>query len=632
MLFLVTLFVLFLAASSVSAKPYRARSYVQPNPRLDLDGVPRILPDHDVSLLVPEGETRAREIAEQEGFVFVGQIVENYYKFRRPKNQTDTPHNLRDLGMHYQDLLPVRRVLRAHPVNADPVLISDRGYENQWHLHGRTQWSTYYPVNFDAPGAWTQRATGKGVRIAVVDDGLDYNHKDISPNYDAKCSHSFTKTGAASADPMPGSGDYHGTACAGLAGAAKDGSVCGVGMAYDATLCGLQLLPRGTMPTDADEAEALAYLTTGTHYISVKSNSWGPPDNGKTLGYVGPLTQRALYNFSTSGRNGLGGVIVWAGGNGAGTEKLDQSNLDGFCNSVHTICVAAVQNDGHVAYYSEPGFCILVTAPSSGGDVALYTSLVSTSNVACTNTMSGTSGACPQVAGLAALILQANPTLGERDVRAIMVQSAQERMDHEVTTARSLGNDESKNHPARAIKALGTSTSEEFGWIVNGANMSYSPLFGFGLPNASRAVQLATHWTNLPANSIYSISYAIPDSAKTIHPNDVGVFTVIVPMRDSLPVYNIEDVELDVSLDFGVGSGQMKDIDHISLTSPDNTMSTMLYRNRHTSKSLLWTFSSVAHRGEHPSGTWTVKIRNKGRDTTTVNHLSIHLHGHGRVD
>lgn len=597
LIFLTILLFLSVEINGSRSTVYRQRYHMNPSPRFNLNNEEIKLPEQEVSLKVPEGESRAKEIAQENGFTYEGRIVEDYFKFKRSWEKENEPHNLRDAGLHFQELVPQKRVLKR-PANLDPTDISDRGYENQWHLHGRTQWGSYYPVNLVVPEAWAQHATGKNVRIGIVDDGLDHDHKDIEPNYDAKCSHSFTKRGTEANDPMPGPDDKHGTACAGLAGGAADGSTCGVGVAYDATLCGLQLLPHGAMPTDADEAAAMIAHTDGAHMISVKSNSWGPPDTGRILGYVGPLTQRAIYNFTISGRNGLGGVITWAGGNGA--QSRDQANLDGFCNSLYTICVSAVGNDGYVAYYSEPGFCILVTAPSSGADVALFSDYSSSSHNQCTNDMGGTSGACPQIAGLVALIIQANPRLTERDVRAILVESSQTRLDNEVRSATQAGLDPNGHHEFRAIKPLGTKTESEYGWIINGAGLAYSPLYGYGLPNASHCVDLAKHWTNLPPSDTYSTDINIPHSTMKLEANNIALYHVQVPISETLSVYNLEQVELDVSLDFGA-HGSMRDIDHISLQSPDGTMSRLLYSNAHSRSSLDWTFMSEAHRGEHPS-------------------------------
>lgn len=94
-------------------------------------------------------------------------------------------------------------------------------------------------------------------------------------------------------DPMPrDNGDNkHGTRCAGEVAAVAFNNVCGVGIAFNASIGGVRMLD-GTV-NDAVEARA---LSLNPDHIDIYSASWGPEDDGKTVDGPGPLAKRAFIN------------------------------------------------------------------------------------------------------------------------------------------------------------------------------------------------------------------------------------------------------------------------------------------------------------------------------------------------
>jgi kexin len=96
---------------------------------------------------------------------------------------------------------------------------------------------------------------------------------------------------------------------------------------------------------------------------SIMSCSWGPTDDGRRLEAPGPLAKLAMMEAVKSGRNGLGTIFVWAGGNGR--RNGDNCNYDGYANSRYTITVGAVGYDNVQSWYSESCSAMMVVAPSS---------------------------------------------------------------------------------------------------------------------------------------------------------------------------------------------------------------------------------------------------------------------------
>jgi kexin len=295
------------------------------------------------------------------------------------------------------------------------------------------------PYSIHPTALWQQSITGNGVQIAIVDDGLQHNNPDLkvhiflspfrrslflrapdaellflfsrsafppppprpSPpphnqsNYNADGSYDFNYHNSS---PDPSSRDHHGTESAGVAGAASN-SVCGVGVAPEARLAGVKLLARVT--SDADEASALSYKS---QLNMIYSNSWGPSDSGTVVEGPGSLLQRAFKQVTSEGRGGLGGVYVWAGGNGRGSG--DNCNCDGYVNSVYTLPVGAYTDRGTQASYSESCSALFASMPSSGGRHGITTTDLMSSSSTCTGSFGGTSAAAPMASGAVALMLQ----------------------------------------------------------------------------------------------------------------------------------------------------------------------------------------------------------------------------------
>ena len=441
---------------------------------------------------------------------------------------------------------------------------NDTLYTSQWHLQNTGQGGGKIGIDANVIDAW-QTFTGAGVRVGIVDDGLQILHPDLSPNVatNALIHHDWNDT--TPNDPSPGVNNAHGTSCGGVA-AAKGGNSLGVtGVAPDASLVGLRLIAAAT--SDRMEAEAFGWQGS---LVEIKSNSWGPADDGRTIAGPGTLASAALQSAVSTGRGGKGTVFLWAAGNGY---SYDNSNYDGYANSIYTIAISAISNQGSASYYSERGGNIALSAPSNGGSLGITTTdltgVSGYSGTDYTSSFGGTSSACPLVAGVAALILQANPSLSWRDVKEILMRSA---------TPLDTGNTT---------------------WVNNGAGIAFSSQYGAGMVNASSAVEMAQDWENLlPLRSTTANGGAfilgVPDN------NSAGVLRPITINDD----FRVESVAVTLSA-LHLWRGDLV----ASLISPSGTevsLTTLRYDSADHWSNVV--FTSPHFLGERSKGTWQVRV------------------------
>lgn len=483
-------------------------------------------------------------------------------------------------GVRSADVLLARqRVKRSTPT--DPL------FPQQWHFRNTSQGGGALWIDANLSAAW-ESYRGGGVTIAILDDGVQYTHPDLAPNYNASIDYDFNSSDD---DPSPVNlvWDDHGTSCAGVAAARGNNGLGGCGAAYEATLTGFRLV--GTESTDQDEGDAFALHND---LIQIKSNSWGVSDDGETLEGPGMLAAAALANGTASGRGGLGTIYVFAGGNGL--DLADNSNYDGYANSIHTIAVGAVNDFGFQSYYSERGANLHVCAPSNGGqhnEGIVTTDLIGTSgsntnstgaddlgDPSYTRNFGGTSSSAPLVSGVCALILQANPNLGWRDVQEILMRSA--RQVHH----------------------------SDPDWITNGAGLHFNHKYGAGLVDAQASVKLAENWVDLGAQTFTQVSQTglsatIPDASA------VGVTRTFNVARADL---RVEHVTLTISS----AHARRGDLE-ITLTSPAGTASRLAEQHFDPNANYSgWTFSSVRHWGETAAGDWTLTVRDRQSGTVGV--------------
>lgn len=491
---------------------------------------------------------------------------------------------------------------------------NDAYFANQWHLLNTGQNGGLAGNDINVAPWWNFAAgthQGAGVNIGVVDDGLQWQHPDLTANYKASLSYDFNYSDA---DPTPDlADDMHGTSVAGVAAGVGNNGIGMTGVAPKAGLAGIRLISAAA--SDALEAQALTYHFNGASAadtVHIYSNSWGPSDDGATLEAPGAAVKAAFANATTNGRGGKGSIYVWAAGNG-GENEADNSNFDGYANSRYVIAVAASTNTGTRSYYSERGSNVFVNAPSSGtaASSGIYTTDrtgtagYNTTGTAdgdpfadtnYTSTFGGTSSAAPVVSGVVALMLEANPNLGWRDVKHILARTS------------------TKIDPANGS------------WKTNAAGFSHSEIYGFGRVNAAAAATMAATWTNVgpelkaTANSTRTTALAIPDGTGTTGAAPGASVSDSILVTAQLVLETIE-VTVNATHTYRGDLG-------ITLTSPSGVVSALATPRDDSGDNYSWTFTTVRDWGELAAGLWTLSLRDYyGSDTGRLNSWSMAMYG-----
>ncbi len=487
--------------------------------------------------------------------------------------------------------LALSETLRNDPsvLSAEPLLArkhqkknvpNDPQFTNQWHLVNSGQNGGTVGVDINVSNVWNTYQ-GFNIVIGIIDDGLLATHEDLSNNVNTALGKDWVD---GDNDPSPelAYDDTHGTPCAGVSAARGNNGVGISGSAPRATLVSLRLISNERSVTDSDEAGAFAHSNA---LIRIKSNSWGPSDDGETLEGPGTLASAALKSGAESGT-----LFFWAGGNGW-TNTYDEfvgdnANYDGYANSIYTIAIGAVSDQGSQTDYGEPGACLVVSAPSSSDGRQGITTTSANGNYE--SDFGGTSSATPLAAGVGALMLEANSNLGWRDVQEILMTSARK-------------NDASDSE-----------------WTNNAAGFHINHKYGAGLIDAEAVVDLSKTGTHLGTHT--NISYSLTNLNQAIPDNDTTGITNTFSITQN---FRVEHVTLTTEITHTYRS----DVE-IWLTSPSGTKSQMAWRNNDPAANLNWTFSTVRNWGETSSGEWIVNVLdNWAGDTGTVNALTLTLYG-----
>ena len=320
---------------------------------------------------------------------------------------------------------------------------NDPMFADQWALNNAGQNGGKQKADIGALQAWAKTTGSKKVVIAVLDTGVDYTHNDLVTNIwmrpDSLPAYKDDDLGTINdqygfnaddnqSDPMDDNG--HGTHCAGVIGAEGDNDEGIAGINWNVEIMPLKFLGRSGSGTTKNAIESINYAVerkkAGVN-IRVISASWGSTAYSKAL-------EDAI---RAAGEQGI--LFVAAAGND-GTSNDKRPHYPSNYDLPNVISVAALDRSDNLASFSNFGVkTVHIAAP--GKDI-LSTWLKDSYREA-----SGTSMATPQVAGVAGLILAAEPN--------ITVEKLRERLLKSVDKLDSLSGKVESGGRLNAAKALG---------------------------------------------------------------------------------------------------------------------------------------------------------------------------------
>ncbi|MEM7581494.1 MAG: S8 family serine peptidase [Cyanobacteria bacterium P01_A01_bin.80] len=491
---------------------------------------------------------------------------------------------------------------------------SDPLFLYQWHLRNTTPGL----LDLNVVDVWNDY-TGAGIHVAVIDDGVQRTHPDLNDNYSTARDWDFEDNDT-NASPV-NYNDNHGTAVAGIIGAEAGNGIGGVGVAYGSTIFGFRLSSLDNVTDAINNASGLQQVGGVNREADVVNMSIGTRSEyffDASLNLDLTALNTAIDNAAILGRDGLGTILVKAAGNNRLKKNQDgffvdinqDTNASSWNANKHTISVAAVNQNGYVSSYSTHGASVLVSAFGTPGEVVTTdrTGFRGYSYRDYRFDFNGTSAAAPMVSGVVALMLEANPDLGWRDVQEILAYSA-----------RHVGTD----------IGYGINYFEEYAWSFNGADnwngggLHFSNDYGFGLVDAKAAVRLAETWgSNSQTSTNDKLSFESRSGSIVVPDGNANGFNFLIN-EDSSNIL-IEHFELQMNFD----TTYTGDVE-ITVTSPSGTTSTLIDNSgRGTDFDGNWTFTSNAFRGEESSGIWTVNVVDTvNGNTLTVNNLSIYSWG-----
>ena len=383
------------------------------------------------------------------------------------------------------------------PQTNDPFFNSQWSIKNQGYLGGSND------ADMDVEEAQSH-STGQGIKVAVIDEGVDLTHPDLSSNlltgYDAT-------DGNLNGGPNKTNNDAHGTACAGIIASIANNTKGTVGIAYNTKIIPVRVGYSNGLPFSDPNRTWITnnnWLANGINWAvqngaDILSNSWGG-------GSPSTAITNAINNAVNYGRtNNKGCTVLFSSGNyntnvaypaslpnviavGASSmcdeRKSSTSNATQLLGSSTQPDANGTSCDGEFWWGSNFGNEIDIVAPG----VKIYTTDISGVNGYSVgdykSDFNGTSSACPNAAGVAALVLSVNPNFTQAQVREILE-----------TTTDKIGN-----------------TPYNVTFQNYGATQTWNNQVGYGRLNAFSAVQKAINYDNYNSHYITGPTQITPGS------------------------------------------------------------------------------------------------------------------------
>ncbi len=544
---------------------------------------------------------------------------------------------------------------------------NDEFFDNLWGLHNEGQSSgSKAGADIDALRAWETTTGSYEIAVGVIDTGIDFNHPDlvdnmwVNPNEIPGDGIDNDNNGYVDdihgIAPYENSGDpmdthSHGTHVAGTIGATGNNGIGVTGVNHKVSLIACKFIKPSGGGSISDAIKCLDYFIdlkqAGTD-VRLTNNSWGGGSRSEAM--VAAL-QRS---------HDAGMLFVSSAGN-LGDDNDEVAHYPSSYDNVDSIlAVAATTSGDYKSGFSNYGKqSVDVGAPGSG--------IYSTMPGGRYGNKSGTSMASPHAAGVAALILSANPGLSNVEVKALMMETGEALESLANTTVSG-----KRINAANAIEAASVPT-----WYLRTENarqtvkQGQSAQFNFVLQSINDwqgSVELSVAG-DLPAtlsDVVLSGGEAANLSIETTENTPVGSYQVVLSAGDgelvrtqrfsvqvehanldTLTFANTEMVaipdndpqgvrsNIDVADDLNLLSGEVSvDITHtwrgdlvVTLEMPDGRSKTLHDREGGSAKDLkkTWPLEGLAGSSQ---GTWHLWVKDlAGNDVGTINQWTLKLTG-----
>ncbi len=331
------------------------------------------------------------------------------------------------------EYIEASQTFTVSPLGLDSKEIRDAKFSNQWGLKntGRNSGTFFSPgkkgEDINAEKVWNVSRGNSDVVVAVIDTGVDYNHRDLKRNMWFNLAEKEGQPGVdddgngfvddiygydfSNNDGDPMDGHSHGTHCAGVIGAVHND--LGIrGVMNNVKMMAIKFLSDSGRGETEEAIKAIDYaVKMGAHILS---NSWGGDEFSQAL------------KDSIEKANEAGVIFVAAAGNSYRNNDENPSYPANY-ELDNVISVGAMDGRGRKASFSNYGKKVHVFAPGK--------SILSTVPSNRYKKMSGTSMACPMVAGGLGLLLSQNPNMTPLEAREQLMATAVRKRSFENMTA-----------------------------------------------------------------------------------------------------------------------------------------------------------------------------------------------------
>lgn len=401
--------------ADINAEKAQTLGYVSKQYRSSAGGKVIVLPRILVSLI--DSSLITSFLAENKQRLTLDKKIGNMYRFAcHVKNSTEVLALIANLAK------------RIDVKWCEPDMLSDYKkdnplYSRQYYLKNTGQLGGKQGIDINIEPAWESIQVGSDVVVAMIDDGVDSNHEDMQGCVLSGYTAGGYNSAGAPCNPSNYQPKAHGICCAGIIGALNNN----VGIRGIAS--GVKILPVNIFPHYAS-----IYNKAGAVSSSEIANAiyWAyPKADVLSCSWGGGAFSNAIVDAVNSaqkyGREGKGTVVVFAAGNKEDETDSDSLSFPGCLKNVLT--VGAIDSKGDKSWYSKFGSALNVVAP--GDDIVTLDRMGSLGylNGNYMYMFGGTSAACPQVAGIAALMISKNRELTEKQIREIIQNTARDLGD-----------------------------------------------------------------------------------------------------------------------------------------------------------------------------------------------------------